>query len=61
MGRFMRPILAGILGGVIFFVGATLLSGVLPNVENNRLIFGIAAFLFVLFGIVEAISRAFRK
>ncbi len=61
MSKYLRPLLAGVLGGIIFFVGASLLSGVLPNVENNRLIFGLASLLFVLIGVVEAISRAFRK
>ena len=53
--------MAGLLGGTFFFVAASFLSAVLPNVENNRLIFGLASLLFVLFGVVEAISRAFRK
>ena len=61
MGRYLRPILAGTLGGILFFAGATLLSEVLPNVENDPLIFGLAALAFVLIGIAEAIARAFRK
>jgi hypothetical protein len=61
MSKYLRPLLAGVLGGIIFFVGASLLSGVLPNVENNPIMFGLGSLFFVLIGVVEAISRAFRK
>ena len=53
--------MAGLLGGVFFFVAASLLSVVLPNVENDRFIFGLGSLVFVLIGVAEAISRAFRK
>ena len=61
MSKYLRPLLAGLLGGVFFFVAASLISAVLPNVENDRFMFGLASLLFVLFGVVEAMSRAFRK
>ena len=57
MSKYLRPLLAGVLGGIIFFVGASLLSGVLANVENNPLMFGLGSLFFVLIGAVEAISR----
>jgi hypothetical protein len=53
--------MAGLLGGIIFFVGASLLSAVLPNVENDRFMFGLGSLVFVLLGVFEAIARAFRK
>ena len=61
MSKYLRPILAGILGGILFFVVFSLLSSVLPNFEKDRFMFGLGSLMFVLFGVVEAISRAFRK
>ena len=53
--------MAGLLGGTFFFAAASLLSVVLPNVENDRFMFGLGSLVFVLFGVAEAIARAFRK
>ena len=53
--------MAGVVGGIIFFVGAIFLSHVVPNVEDDRVIFGLASLVFVLLGVAEAIARAFRK
>ncbi len=61
MSKYLRPLLAGVLGGTFFFVAASLLSAVLPNVENDRFMFGLGSLFFVLLGVAEAISRAFRK
>ena len=61
MSKYLRPILAGLLGGTFFFAAASLLSAVLPNFEKDPLMLGLGSLMFVLFGVVEAISRAFRK
>ena len=61
MSKYLRPILAGLLGGAFFFAAASLLSAVLPNVENDRFMLGLGSLVFVLFGVFEAIARAFRK
>ena len=61
MNKYLRPLMAGFLGGTFFFVAASLLSTVLPNVENDRFMFGLGSLVFVLFGVAEAIARKFRK
>ncbi len=61
MSKYLRPLLAGILGGILFFVVFSLLSRVLPNFEKDPLIIGLGSLVFVLFGVAEAIARAFRK
>jgi hypothetical protein len=54
MSKYLRPLLAGVLGGIVLFVGASLISGVLPNVENNPLMFGLGSLLFVLIEVIQA-------